>query len=140
MLDFDRYAFMQGATRLPDRLRRGGRLHRRLQADLPVGHALSRADPDPRRQHRRRHLSGRRPDRLCPAAGLGPVAHGDSLREFGAWALLAAIIQILAFVIVSRVVFRKLAERIEAGEIAAAVYLASISICIGLLNAACMTA
>ena len=32
-----------------------------------------------------------------------------------------------------------LAKIQEAGEIAAAVYLASISICVGLLNAACMT-
>ncbi|CAN5241964.1 DUF350 domain-containing protein [soil metagenome] len=68
------------------------------------------------------------------------LSHTVSLREFAAWALLAAVIQIAAFVIVSRVVFRNLAVRIEAGEVAAAVYLASISICIGLLNAACMTA
>lgn len=68
------------------------------------------------------------------------LSHTVTLREFAAWALLAAIIQILAFVIVSRLVYRKMAERIEAGETSAAVYLASISICIGLLNAACMTA
>mgnify|MGYP003642725924 CR=1 FL=1 len=40
---------------------------------------------------------------------------------------------------ISRMAFRNLVARIEAGEIAAAVYLASISICVGLLNAACMT-
>lgn len=62
-----------------------------------------------------------------------------SLLEFAAWAVLAGVIQILVFIAMSRLVFRKLAERIEAGEIAAAVYLASISICVGLLNAACMT-
>jgi putative membrane protein len=63
-----------------------------------------------------------------------------SLAEFAAWAVLAGVIQIVAFIITSRLAFRNLVVRIEAGEIAAAVYLASISICVGLLNAACMTA
>jgi len=67
------------------------------------------------------------------------LSHTVSLPEFAAWALLAGVIQILLFVTVSRLVFRNLAVRIEAGEIAAAVYLAAISICAGLLNAACMT-
>lgn len=63
-----------------------------------------------------------------------------SLPEFAAWALLAGVIQIAAFIVVSRLVYRALASRIEAGELAAGVYLASISIGVGLLNAACMTA
>ena len=63
-----------------------------------------------------------------------------SLAEFAAWAVLAGVIQIVAFIITSRLAFRNLVVRIEAGEIAAAVYLAAISICVGLLNAACMTA
>ena len=67
------------------------------------------------------------------------LSHTVSLMEFAAWATLAGVIQILAFVIVSRLAFKNLATRIEAGEIAAAIYLASISICVGLLNAACMT-
>ena len=67
------------------------------------------------------------------------LSHTVSLMEFAAWATLAGIIQILAFVAVSKLAFKNLATRIEAGEIAAAIYLASISICVGLLNAACMT-
>lgn len=63
-----------------------------------------------------------------------------SLAEFAAWALLAGVIQIVAFIVVSRVLYKALAARIEAGETAAGVYLASISIGVGLLNAACMTA
>lgn len=62
-----------------------------------------------------------------------------SVVEFTAWALLAGVIQIVVFVAISRMAFRNLVVRIEAGENAAAVYLASISICVGLLNAACMT-
>ena len=67
------------------------------------------------------------------------LSHTVSLMEFAAWATLAGVIQIVVFVIVSRLAFKNLATRIEAGEIAAALYLASISICVGLLNAACMT-
>jgi putative membrane protein len=63
-----------------------------------------------------------------------------SLQEFAAWALLAGVIQILAFIVVSRVIYKALVARIEAGEMAAGVYLASISIGVGLLNAACRTA
>lgn len=68
------------------------------------------------------------------------LSHTVSLPEFAAWALLAGVIQIVSFIVVSRVVYRALAAKIEAGELAAGVYLASISIGVGLLNAACMTA
>lgn len=68
------------------------------------------------------------------------LSHTVSLPEFAAWALLAGVIQIVSFIVVSRLVYRALASRIEAGELAAGVYLASISIGVGLLNAACMTA
>ncbi|RZJ05205.1 MAG: DUF350 domain-containing protein [Brevundimonas sp.] len=68
------------------------------------------------------------------------LSHTVSLPEFAAWALLAGVIQIVSFIVVSRLLYRALATRIEAGELAAGVYLASISIGVGLLNAACMTA
>ncbi|TPW01966.1 MAG: hypothetical protein FD125_2309 [bacterium] len=68
------------------------------------------------------------------------LSHTVSLPEFAAWALLAGVIQIVSFIVVSRLVYKALAARIEAGEMAAGIYLASISIGVGLLNAACMTA
>lgn len=68
------------------------------------------------------------------------LSHTVSLPEFAAWALLAGLIQILAFIVVSRLLYKPLASRIEAGELASGIYLASISIGVGLLNAACMTA
>lgn len=68
------------------------------------------------------------------------LSHTVSLPEFAAWALLAGVIQIAAFIVVSRVLYKALADRIEAGELSAGVYLASISLGVGLLNAACMTA
>ena len=68
------------------------------------------------------------------------LSHTVSLMEFAAWAMLAGVIQIVAFVVTSKLAFKNLVTRIEAGEIAAAIYLAAITICVGLLNAACMTA
>jgi putative membrane protein len=63
-----------------------------------------------------------------------------SLVEFCAWAALAGVIQIAAFTLVRVVAMKDVAARIEKGEIAAGVYLMSISLAVGLLNAACMTA
>lgn len=68
------------------------------------------------------------------------LTHTVSFAEFAAWAVLAGVIQIIAFVVVSKLAFKGLVDRVEKGETAAAVYMASVSICIGLLNAACMTA
>lgn len=63
-----------------------------------------------------------------------------SLVEFCAWAALAGVLQIAAFTLVRVVVMKDVAARIEKGEIAAGVYLLSISLVVGVLNAACMTA
>ena len=63
-----------------------------------------------------------------------------SLVEFAAWAVLAGVIQIVTFTIVRVIVMRDLSDRVERGELAAAIYMGSISIGVGLLNAACMTA
>ena len=63
-----------------------------------------------------------------------------SLIEFCAWAALAGVLQVAAFTLVRMVVMKDVAARIEKGEIAAGVYLMSISLAVGVLNAACMTA
>ncbi|MBO9708546.1 MAG: DUF350 domain-containing protein [Caulobacter sp.] len=63
-----------------------------------------------------------------------------SLTEFCAWATLAGVIQIGAFTLVRVTVMKDVGARIERGEIAAGVYLMSISLAVGVLNAACMTA
>ncbi|WP_374943063.1 DUF350 domain-containing protein [Sphingomonas sp.] len=68
------------------------------------------------------------------------LEHTVSLPEFAAWALLAGVIQIVAFTIVRRVVMPDFSDRIVRGEMAAAIYMASISLGVGLLNAACMSA
>ena len=68
------------------------------------------------------------------------LSNTASLAEFAAWATLAGVIQIVTFTIVRTLVMRDMAARIERGETAAAVYLLSISLAVGVLNAACMTA
>ncbi len=68
------------------------------------------------------------------------LIHTVTLAEFAIWALLAGVIQIVAFSIVRYLVMRDFSDRIVRGEIAAATYMASISLCVGVLNAACMTA
>lgn len=62
-----------------------------------------------------------------------------NIAEFAAWALLAGLIQVAAFVIVRMIVVKDLHERIERGETAMAVYLAGVAISVGLINAASMT-
>ena len=62
-----------------------------------------------------------------------------SLLEFAAWAALSGAIQIFAFLIVRRLVLPNVKQHIENNEIGPAIYLASISVAVGILNAACMT-
>ena len=68
----------------------------------------------------------------------GAVSHSISLLDFLLWAVIAAVVQLLAFVVVNRCV-KGMAERIARQEMASAILLAAVSISIGLLNAACMT-
>lgn len=67
------------------------------------------------------------------------LAHTGSLPEFVAWAALAGLIQIVAFWAVRRIVLPDVSARIERGEMSAALYLLTISLAVGVLNAACMT-
>lgn len=68
------------------------------------------------------------------------LAHTATLAEFCAWAALSGVIQIVAFTIIRMLVMKDVAARIERGEIAAALYLLTISLVVGVLNAASMTA
>ena len=67
------------------------------------------------------------------------LSHTVSLPEFAAWAALAGVIQIAAFTGVRLVALPDVKARIEANEVSIGVYLAGISIAVGVLNAACMT-
>lgn len=68
------------------------------------------------------------------------LANTDSLLEFAAWAVLAGVIQIAVFWLIRTFVLKDVSARIERGEIATALYVMMISIAVGIINAACMTA
>ncbi len=66
------------------------------------------------------------------------ISHSVSLVDFVAWGVVAFFAQLLAFFVV-RMFMPRIQARIEAGEVSAGVVLATTSIAVGLLNAACMT-
>ena len=66
------------------------------------------------------------------------IVHSVSLLDMAVWGLIALIIQLLAYLI-ARLLLPNLARDIPAGQIASGVFLAALSLAIGLLNAACMT-
>lgn len=67
------------------------------------------------------------------------LSHTVSLIEFSAWASLAGVIQIVTFHVVRVIALPDVKTRIENGETSIGVYLAGVSIAVGLLNAASMT-
>jgi len=67
------------------------------------------------------------------------LSHTVSLPEFAAWAALAGVIQIAAFTGVRLVALPDVKVRVENNEVSIGIYLAGISIAVGVLNAACMT-
>ncbi|WDG41928.1 DUF350 domain-containing protein [Pseudomonas synxantha] len=66
------------------------------------------------------------------------IAYSVSLVDFVVWAVIAAVVQLLAFLLTS-LVLKGTSERIKKGELAAGIYVAAVAISVGMLNAACMT-
>lgn len=74
------------------------------------------------------------------AIALGSAASNSvAIVDFAIWALVAVVAQSLAFAILRFSFMPKIAERINNNEVSAGVMLASMSVAVGLLNAACMT-
>lgn len=71
-----------------------------------------------------------------PASNI--IAYSINILDVVVWALIAAVVQLLAFGATS-LVLKGLSARIAKGEMAAAIYAASVAISVGMLNAACMT-
>lgn len=66
------------------------------------------------------------------------IAHSDTVLDLAAWGAIAGVIQILAY-LVARLALPQLNQDIPAGKTAPAVFLAALSVSVGLINAACMT-
>ncbi|MFK3772619.1 DUF350 domain-containing protein [Pseudomonas sp. NPDC089406] len=71
-----------------------------------------------------------------PASNI--IAYSVSLVDVVAWVVIAAVVQLVAFGLTS-LVLKGLSTRIARGELAAAIYAASVAISVGFLNSACMT-
>ncbi|MBE2258074.1 MAG: DUF350 domain-containing protein [Rhodobacteraceae bacterium] len=66
------------------------------------------------------------------------IAHSDTLLGLAAWGVVAGVVQLLAY-LVMRFTLPQLNQDIPAGKTAPAVFLAVVSLTIGLINAACMS-
>ena len=66
------------------------------------------------------------------------IEHAVDLTDFAVWSVVAILVQLLAYLAV-RLLFPRIAERIQNDETPAAIWLAACSIGAGLLNAASMT-
>lgn len=66
------------------------------------------------------------------------IVHTDSLLQFFGWAAGAALVQLLAYMLVTRLLHMS-KEQIEGGNVAFGGLLASISIAVGAVNAACLS-
>jgi len=66
------------------------------------------------------------------------VSQSGSLRDLFVWGTAALLVQLLVYLIASKLL-RDLPRRISDGEHSAAIFLAALSVGVGLLNAAAMT-
>jgi putative membrane protein len=66
------------------------------------------------------------------------IAHSESLADLMAWGAIAGVIQVLAYLAV-RFTCPHFNEDIPAGKVAPAIFLAAVSITVGLISAACMS-
>ncbi|MGL6296363.1 MAG: DUF350 domain-containing protein, partial [Plesiomonas sp.] len=67
------------------------------------------------------------------------ASNSVSVFDFIVWGIVAMLAQVIAFLIVRFGFMPSFAERITNNETGAAILMASMSISVGLLNAACMT-
>ncbi|MBI5107161.1 MAG: DUF350 domain-containing protein [Rhodocyclales bacterium] len=66
------------------------------------------------------------------------IAHSDTLLDLAVWSVIAGLVQLAAWG-VARVALPRLKEDIGANRIAPAIFVAALSLSVGLINAACMT-
>ncbi|AAO10560.1 DUF350 domain-containing protein [Vibrio vulnificus] len=69
----------------------------------------------------------------------GAAKNAISLVDFAVWGVVAMCAQVIAFAIVRFVLVPRITERIERDEIPAGIISATVSISVGVLNAACMS-
>ena len=65
------------------------------------------------------------------------IAHSAAILDLAVWGIVALVVQLGGF-LVARLVLPDLPRSIEGGNIAGAIFLAGISLSLGILDAACM--
>jgi len=65
------------------------------------------------------------------------IRNTHELGDLAAWAAIACLVQLLTY-LAARLTLPSLARDIPAGKVAPALFLAALSVAVGLLNAACM--
>jgi putative membrane protein len=66
------------------------------------------------------------------------IAFSVNVLDFVLWAVIAAVVQLLAF-LATGLVLKGTSQCIVNGEIASGIYVAAVAISVGMINAACMT-
>ncbi len=66
------------------------------------------------------------------------VAHSVSLLDMVLWAVIALVVQLIAYVAV-RVAVPKVVQNVRDGQVASGVFLGAVAVSLGILNAASMT-
>ena len=66
------------------------------------------------------------------------IAHSVSIPDMLAWGVVAALVQLLVFLTIARLLFTAISRRIEEGCVASGLFVGGIGLGVGVLQAACM--
>ena len=66
------------------------------------------------------------------------IANSVNLADMLLWGLVAALVQLLVFVVIARFLFRAISDRIAEGCLASGQFVGGIGLGVGILQAACM--
>lgn len=66
------------------------------------------------------------------------IGHSVSIPDMLMWGAIAAIVQLLVFVVISRLLFRGISSKIDEGCTSSGIFVGGMGVAIGVLQAACM--
>lgn len=66
------------------------------------------------------------------------IGHSVSIPDMLLWGAVAAIVQLLVFVVIARLLFRGISSKIDEGCASSGIFVGGMGLSIGLLQAACM--
>lgn len=66
------------------------------------------------------------------------IAHSVSIPDVLLWGVVAAVVQLVVFVVISRLLFRAISQKITEDCVASGVFVGGMGLGVGVLQAACM--